>query len=440
MPRTRSQRRQQVALEDPKSFFEALLEEEEEKEEEGKDPEETKPEPVDPAAVIVAGIDGPEPLDAVTREEPETVEPPQVEPTIRLAEEQAAAPAERVLEPRTRPRSEELSRPRSPQPDLPPSPPLAEKIARWVSETPSRFKSDKRLEQEEARPATTVRKLTVPPTTVRKLTVPRSPSLLTSTRQRVPHVKAVVLSAFKALALNPKIMRSSGDYGVPRVISAPTTSPRPFAFATAARKMIRVDEKRSRSLAPKPARDHHHNKRSKSAAPRDDDQSKCAVAPSKTAHDYPRENAKPSAPRPASIKADDNTKRPFKARPIPTAPAFVPARSSKQLTTPVAPNMPGLARHAAAKAKFLEDQQQNANLKPQRQPLATKNHLNSDARAAKRREFDDAIAHRRQAREADKRAAQAAVDQAQRAELKRNRRTSIAQGGSCFVARPIKHR
>lgn len=315
---------------------------------------------------------------------------PEEEETPPVEEPPAEEPPKRFVTERRRRRStseppktadSKSSREHSLPPSLPPSPPLAEKLYKMLSETPSRFKSDKRLktEQRHTRPS-------VARSERQSLTVPHSPALLTSAPRRARVAVAQVASTFKALALNPKIMTSSGDYGVPRVCSAPTTAPRPFALATSNR-------------------------------------------------------TRPARAKDVVSLAKENVTRSFHAKPPPKS-VFRPARSTKPLTTPVAPNMPGLAFHQRARAKFQENvakqralEAQSIGVRP-RKPMAA---LNSDVRAVKRSAYDSAAARRRDLRQAEKSAADAAVHDASQAQLARMRRTSIAQGGLQFVARDVPY-
>lgn len=257
----------------------------------------------------------------------------------------------------------------------PPSPPLAEKLARMSRETPSRFKSDKRLQDEGG---------LKPLNTACKPTKPEGPRLTTAFRKRVSlattTTKDVCATAYKALALDRRILTCGGALGVPRVDSAPTTRPKPFGLSTA-------------------------NPRRATMAP---------------------------VEQPTSIfrasRRSFGAKRPF-----------TPAPSTKALTKPTMPNMPGLKWHekAAAAKKEKEEKAARAALRP-----VNKEHrpLKSDARALKRQQFNDLVKQRRSEREADRAAAKAAVQAALDAQLKRSRRASIAQGGLSFVARPVIYR
>lgn len=139
-----------------------------------------------------------------------------------------------------------------------PSPPLAEKLLKILSETPSRFKSERRLREE----------VKMRPTTI-------------------PKRANVVEASFKALALDPRVLRSSGDLGVPRVAPAPTTAAKPFAFSARERRKTVI----------------------------------------------------------SAVESSD-----FHAKPVPNfSKPFVPIRSAKPLTAPQMPNMPGLAWHERAR-------------------------------------------------------------------------------------------
>ena len=311
----------------------------------------------------------------------------------------------------------------------PASPPLAEKLLKLQNEVPSRFKSEKRLKTEVKRSRSAK---------PMSLTVPESPALATkrrtaetARRRRDTEATSADLaleesatSFFKALALNPKIMRSSGDYGVPRVTSAPTTSPRPFAFATDARRSSILQTAR------------------KPLGPSTDDVelAKAPTTRKKIANVSKRlleamacrEEVVPEPPPPKKAPRTTTKK----------GPPFRPTPSSKPLTKPNAPKMPGLEIHAAARAKLLEAQAlATQGASHHRKPLAAvaTNELNSDRRARDRRAYDLAVLERQKLRDADKAAADAAVDKAQHADLARKKRTSIAHGGLQFVAHKPRH-
>mmetsp|Transcript_35531 Transcript_35531/g.113537 ORF Transcript_35531/g.113537 Transcript_35531/m.113537 type:complete len:480 (-) Transcript_35531:97-1536(-) len=309
------------------------------------------------------------------------------------------------------------------------SPPLMEKLLRMQNEVPSRFKSEKRLQQTEPRPATKPLTLTIPesPQFAKKNSRPAKKE---DQAQQATTTQQAATSFFKALALNPKIMRSSGDYGVPRVESAPTTSPKPFAFATEARRS------RTARKPPPPSKDDLELAKVPTT------KRKVSVVSRRLLLD-PQKNTAAATP-PSSLL--------FKARPAPKANAasFKVAPSSKPLTKPEAPRMPGLEIHNAARAKKKlrqeEEQQQQQRAassssrgttsSSSRRPLGSAtNELNSDRRARDRRAYDLAAAERSKLRDLERHAADAAVARAQHAELHRKKRTSIADGGLQFVAR-----
>lgn len=304
----------------------------------------------------------------------------------------------------------------------PVSPPLAEKMLQMQNEVPSRFKSDQRLKTEHRKRSTSARPLS--------LTVPESPALLTKRRSVqtavresmvVPKQDEDTAAFFKALALNPKIMQSSGDYGVPRIASAPTTSPRPFAFATDARRSI--GGFRTARKPPPPSRD-------------DLELAKAPATRRKVATVSRHLLATTTRGGVADEKPAEEVQV-FKARPVSTASRpFRPAPSSKPLTKPEAPKMPGLEFHKSARAKLRQAQDLAKKMtSTDRKPLAPKvNELNSDRRARERRAYDLGVAERQQRKEADKQAALTAIQKAQHADLARKKRTSMADGGLQFVA------
>mmetsp|Transcript_14505 Transcript_14505/g.17556 ORF Transcript_14505/g.17556 Transcript_14505/m.17556 type:complete len:318 (+) Transcript_14505:574-1527(+) len=307
------------------------------------------------------------------------------------------------------------------------------------SEIPSRFKSDKRLLQEKARAtATASAVMSIQKVNNRDnigtLTIPASPTLRTARRSRGRTVQQDDIDGvshfFKALALDPKILHSSGDYGVPRVVSAPTTSPKPFAFAT--------DSRLKQSTVRKPpplSNDEIELAKNKS--------SRRISKVSSHLFDQPRLHSTPPS---STLSGKDQVKKVFRARPAPTnsTKTFTTVPSTKPLTKPEAPKMPGMQIHAAARAK-LEAAVHQANRRngviTKRLPLASVAlELNSDRRARERKAYDDALLKRRQARELDKSRAEAAIAKAKDAELKRQLRTSTVQGGLHFIARPISAR
>ncbi|KAI9291930.1 hypothetical protein K502DRAFT_368041 [Neoconidiobolus thromboides FSU 785] len=103
--------------------------------------------------------------------------------------------------------------------------PLAERMRKIVNEVPDRFLSKPRIKRDEN---TTTKK-----PERKELTQPRSPRLQTRLRAKVHHHNPIIqeVKPFKALPLDPRIMNSSGDFGVPKVKKTPLTVVKEFRFS-----------------------------------------------------------------------------------------------------------------------------------------------------------------------------------------------------------------
>mmetsp|Transcript_24019 Transcript_24019/g.82120 ORF Transcript_24019/g.82120 Transcript_24019/m.82120 type:complete len:361 (+) Transcript_24019:204-1286(+) len=315
----------------------------------------------------------------------------------------------------------------APPPPPPPSPTLAEKLAKLAADVPSRFRRASVAQAEFA-----ARQKEHEAGQKLGLTIPQSPALMSKIRERKKQHESVALAApptvdglggFKALLLDPRVLNCAGTHGVPRVASAPTTSPRPFAFT--------CDKRADARPPPPPSADEVELSK------------KFQARKHKNAPNVPgnllADLAQPKQPAPASAPVSAPA---FRARPMPKSEAFKPAPSGKAPTVAATPEMPGAQRHRVALAAWQENVEQlrAADLRKayKHSPIAlAKMQIHTDARALKRRAFNAASAQRRADREADRAAAAAAADQAAAAELDRLRRTSVANGGLRFVAREV---